>query len=215
MISYRINASLRDDKISFYTRAESCRQAVGKFILNMDGIFESDVITTCREVLADSVYDTESEFLVYESEDLKFDCSRITMIIPDKLDEEDPFAQTYEYVYMNLPPHLGNLLDAIDIGHILFYKEEYVDDHGFYLDNEGEPTGKNDEEAQLYYHPDEAAEFIYKSLDGIDEERVITLSRIKEILAVISEYELALKQAFKEPSNDPIHSIDISAISTN
>jgi hypothetical protein len=216
MNSYRINFSEGNDKMSFYTRAENCRQAVGKFILNMkDLMFDSDVISACREVLAGSVYDAETEFLVYESEELSFDCSRITMIVPDKLDEENPFDQSFEYVYKNLPPHLAKALEDMDVAHIICFRDEFVDKNGFYLDAEGEPTDEHDQDATLYFHPDEAAKYILDTMDSLTDEHDLTLPRIKEVLAIASEYEQALRQAFKKPTDDPIHSIDISGISVN
>ncbi len=214
MISYRITLKMDEETTLFYVRAESCRQAVGKMILDMKESVSENVISICQEVLSAAVGDNDDDHLIYESEDYRLECSRNTIIVPDKINEEEPFSQEMEYIHMNLPPHLANAVDEMDVGVIIIFMDEYLEHNCFYLDEEGNETDYGDEDETQFFNLNKAAEYIQKKIIEEYDEPDLPVPHIKSVITTASEYNYTLRQVLKK-NNDIISAIDISGISSN
>ena len=215
MNMYRIYFKLNEDESNFVTKAETCQQAIGKWLMAMKKTLTIDenIIDLCQKILHDSLTDNRGDYLIYDSENLKLHCEKSMEIDPDHGVYE--LEDSVIYTHQNLPEGLKIVLSQEDVEYILDLNYDYMEENGFIVEDGEEHDPEKDKELGLHWDSEIVSAYVQKK--ALEEGFIYAFDDIQEVFEAEREY-MKTVGIVDDPDDDIIKNddaIDLSKIGPN
>jgi hypothetical protein len=186
MNMYRIYFKLNEDESNFVTKAETGNQAVGKWLLAMQRTlkFDDDIITLCQKILNESLTDDQGDELMYESDELQFQCIK-TMEVGSDNHNYNP-DDSIIYTHQNLPDGMKLVLSQEDVEYIFDLNYQYMEENGFILEEGEKPDPAKDKELGLVWDSEVVCAYIQKI--ALEEGFIYAFDDIANVFEAEEEY---------------------------
>jgi len=215
MNMYRIYFKLHEYESNFVTKAETCHDAVGKWLLAMEKTskIEENIIDLCQKIINDSSTDKKGDELIYNSADLELSCIKTMRIDPEKLFYN--IDDSTIFIYQNLPEGLKWVLSQEDVEYILDLNYQYMEENGFILEEGEKPDPEKDKELGLHWDSEIVSAYVQKK--ALEEGFIYAFDDIQEVFEAEITY-METVRIIDNPDDEIIKNddaIDLSKIKPN
>jgi hypothetical protein len=215
MNMYRIYFKINEDESNFVTKAETCQQAIGKWLMAMKKTLTIDenIIDLCQKILNDSQTNKKGDELKYDSDELRLHCIKTMVVDPDNRFYN--ISDAVIYTHQNLPERLKLVLSEEDIDYIFDLQYQYEEENGFVLEEGEKPDPEKDKELGLVWDSEIVCAYIQKK--ALEEGSIYAFDDLEEVYIAEFEYERTIGLV-DLPEDDIIikdDAIDLSKIKPN